>query len=270
MKQKTRLERHAPAVLLISAVLIASLLLGSLYLGPANPDALPKTHLRITEVMADNRTTLADDNGDFYSWAEITNTGDLPVDLSALSLTDDPERPDRYVFPDSILKSGERVLVYLSGKNGEDRPWYASFGLKKKGDTLYLFDGEQLLHSLTISENGIDRSFGLKDGEAGWFATSTPKKENVGIHAPTLEALSQAVYTGVTINEVGAVSRNGDSTYPHDFVELLNTTDHTVDLSGYRLTEDLAEQGLLLEGVSLAQQEYLLISAQDILAVVEK
>ena len=52
MKQTTRLERHAPAVLLTAVMLIAALLIGSLYLGPSNPEALPKTHLRITEVTA--------------------------------------------------------------------------------------------------------------------------------------------------------------------------------------------------------------------------
>ena len=256
MNARTQLERHAPAVLITCAVLIVSLLIGSLYLGPLNPDARPETHLRITEVMADNRTTLADDDGNYYSWVEIGNLGTLPVDLTDLTLTDDPKRPDRFSFPSYTLKSGEYVLVYLSGKNNESRPWYAPFDIKKDGDSVYLYRGEELLTSLSYTEGEPDRSFGLLNDVAVFFAAATPDKKNDGIAAPTLSELAQAMYTGIMISEVGAVSRNGDAAYPHDFVELFNTTDTTIDLSGYRLTEDPAQQGLVFDGVSLAPGEY--------------
>ncbi len=260
MKKTTALERSAPWVISLSLLAVTALLIGSLLLGPLNPDAHPLTHLEISEMMVDNRSALADDDGEFYSWVEITNYGDLSIDLSHLYLTDDVERPDRYRFPERILKAGESVVVFLTGDNDEKRPYYATFALKKDGDSVYLFsDTHTLVSSLSVQEAQTDRSFGRMNGENVWFATATPGEPNSGICAPTLSQLTDAVYTGVMINEVSAVSRSSDSLHPHDWVELFNSTDHPIDLTGYRLTEDPAEEGLTFGAVTIQPHTYLLV-----------
>ena len=259
MKKQTRLERLAPVTLGISLLCIASLLVTSAFLGPANPTAHPLTQLKITEVMADNRTTLLDDDGHFYDWVEITNTGTISINTADVYLTDNVNQPDRYPLPECVLTPNESLLIYLTGNNQEDRPYYAPFALNNDGETLYLFaDGEQLT-SLTIPESEPDYSFGLLDGKAVWFALATPRKSNHTVTADTLSNLRKVTYTGVTINEVCAVSSADSATAPYDWVELHNTTDAVINLSGYRLTEDLAESGMVFGEFLLEPDGYCLI-----------
>lgn len=255
----TQLKR-AFIPLVISCTAILALLIGSLLLGPVNPDALPLNHLEISEVMVENTATLPDENGDFFSWAEITNHSNLAIDLSTLSLTDDPDRYDRYRFPDSVLKAGESVIVFFAGNAAEDKPYHAPFSLKDGKESLYLFSSpRKVVSSLSIPESPSDRSYGYRNGEAVWFAVSTPGQPNSSIYSPTLLGLDDAMFGGVLINEVCTVSRASDTTYPCDWIELYNTTDATIDLSGYRLTEDPHTEGFIFGDVSLKPHEYLVI-----------
>lgn len=82
----------------------------------APPAAVPDT-LRITEFMAVNRQTLADEEGDYSDWVEIHNAGSAPVSLRGWSLTDDPDQPTRWTFPDVTLPGGGYQVVFASGKN---------------------------------------------------------------------------------------------------------------------------------------------------------
>ena len=48
--------------------------------------------LLITEFMAANKSTLADEDGVHPDWIELFNPGNAPVNLDGWSLTDDPVR----------------------------------------------------------------------------------------------------------------------------------------------------------------------------------
>lgn len=268
MNRKIALLRHAPFVIGGALIGVIALLVTSLFLGPLNPDAFYLNNIHITEMMVDNRTSLADDDGNYYSWAEITNEGSTAVNLEGLSLTDDPERPDRFVFPETVLQPNQSILIHFTGDNGEARPYYASFGLKQGGDSLYLYsDVGNLLDSLTAEDAQADYAYGVLNGERGWFATPTPNAENGGIIAASLSALQDAVFTGVMINEVSAVSKTDDPTSPTDWVELHNTTDTTIDLTGYRLTDNIKEEGFVFRDTRIPAKGYALLYCDSDLAL---
>ena len=71
----------------------------------------------ISEVMTDNRTTLADEDGDFPDWIELHNTAAAPVNLGGFGLSDDSARPFKWRFPKTAISPGEHLLVFASGKN---------------------------------------------------------------------------------------------------------------------------------------------------------
>ena len=71
----------------------------------------------ISELMPVNRTTLADDDGDFSDWIEIHNPTDQPVNLLNHGLSDDPVNPFKWRFPEHVLGPGKRTLVFASGKD---------------------------------------------------------------------------------------------------------------------------------------------------------
>ena len=75
-------------------------------------EALEARHLLtgaplISEFMADNQSTLTDEDGDRSDWIELFNAGDELVDLKGYSLTDDASDPTRWRLPAVQLSPGE-------------------------------------------------------------------------------------------------------------------------------------------------------------------
>ncbi len=60
----------------------------------------------ISEFMAKNSSTLADGNGNFSDWIEITNQGDASINLQGWHLTDDLTKPGAWTFPSYNLTAG--------------------------------------------------------------------------------------------------------------------------------------------------------------------
>ena len=78
--------------------------------------ALPAAPL-ISEFMAANKKTLADENGAYPDWVEIYNPDAVAVDLTGWRLTDNALNLSKWVFPSMMLAPGEFLIVFASGKN---------------------------------------------------------------------------------------------------------------------------------------------------------
>jgi len=96
--------------------------------------------LAITEFMASNGATLADEDGDFSDWIEIRNVSNLPVDLQGWYLTDHAGNPRQWALPEMPLGGGEDLLVFASGKDRSDPAGqlHANFSLDMAGEYLAL------------------------------------------------------------------------------------------------------------------------------------
>ncbi|MEI6749718.1 MAG: lamin tail domain-containing protein [Bacteroidota bacterium] len=71
----------------------------------------------INEVQTSNRSTLADEDGDYEDWIELYNSGSGVVDLYNYGLSDDPASPFKWRFPSVAIQPGSYLLVFASGKN---------------------------------------------------------------------------------------------------------------------------------------------------------
>lgn len=67
--------------------------------------------------MPSNGSTLSDEEGDSPDWFELFNAGPSPVDLGGWAVSDDPDRPRRWVLPPFTLPAGAFRVVYASGKD---------------------------------------------------------------------------------------------------------------------------------------------------------
>lgn len=96
----------------------------------------------ISEFMAINNTTLADEDRDYPDWIEIYNPGDAPVNLAGWSLTDQANNLRRWVFPATNLAPRSFMIVFASGKNRTipGAPLHANFNLTGDGEFLALVD----------------------------------------------------------------------------------------------------------------------------------
>ena len=113
----------------------------------------PGTELLITEFMASNAATLADEDGDYSDWIEIYDPCLPTVDLGGWYLTDDPAQLTKWRFPAVHLSRGGFLLVFASGKNRAvaGAQLHTSFKLSDGGEYLALVkpDGTTIAHQFS-------------------------------------------------------------------------------------------------------------------------
>lgn len=98
-------------------------------------------HIVINEYMASNGTVFADEDGDYEDWIELYNADSIAVNLGNWSITDDPSRLRRWVFPNVILNPGDFLVFFASGKNRKEGPYFhTNFRISASGEPLILSD----------------------------------------------------------------------------------------------------------------------------------
>ncbi|HPI04996.1 MAG TPA: lamin tail domain-containing protein [Saprospiraceae bacterium] len=71
----------------------------------------------INEGSNKNYSALQDEDGEFPDWIELYNAGQEAVSLQGYSLTDDPDAPSKWIFPNDSLMPGGYLVVFCSGKD---------------------------------------------------------------------------------------------------------------------------------------------------------
>jgi hypothetical protein len=148
-----------------------------------DPNA-PLPMVRITEFMAANASTIADEDGDSSDWIELQNAGTNAVSLADWLLTDDASVPGKWRFPTVTLAPGQFKLVWASAKNRTNpaAPLHTNFKLDRGGGFLGLFDADTNLISSFAGypSQFIDVSYGRSSVSSsfGYFATATPGASN--------------------------------------------------------------------------------------------
>src|SRR5262245_49517978 len=123
--------------------------------------------LRITEFMASNASTLADEDGSYEDWIEIQNNSPVTVNLLDWSLTDDDEELTKWKFPATNLPPGQFLVVFASNKDRHTpgAPLHTNFKLGADGEYLALVDpsGTNVLTQFAPKFPGqvTDVSYGL-------------------------------------------------------------------------------------------------------------
>lgn len=202
-----------------------------LFLQGLNFGTSPAEHIRLNEILADNRSYPVA-SGHTFSWVELYNPSSIEVDVSGMALTDDPATPRKWVLPEhaAIPAEGYMVVSCPSSPAAGTRakPAWAS------GGAVYLFarpeNGGTLIDAVAFGFQTPD--FSLVRGPAeqsGWrLGIPTPGELN--------EPAATAEPRKLKINEWLAQSSQGE-----DWLEIFNPADSPVDLSGLRLSEDWEE-----------------------------
>lgn len=226
----------------------------------------------ISEAMASNKSYLAAQG--CPDWIELSNLGETDVDLTGWRIGDDPEDPNSgFALPQTVLGPGEYLLIYADGKNcvDEDGGLHAGFSLSSSGECLVLADGTgKVVSRMYFGELGRDVSCArMNDGSFSTAVTPSPGWPNTekGAQQARLSNASSGKLNyndyGLYINEVMACTDvvNLDR-QSYDWVELVNLSENTIDLSGFGLSdnESRPRKWQFPAGATIAPGEYLVVA----------
>ena len=109
--------------------------------GTTNSFYLPSGSIVISEIMAINRSTRRDADGDFSDWIELYNTSFQTVSLKGWHLTDQAANPTLWTFPDISIAPYGHLLIFASSKNkiAPNGELHTNFSLDANGEYLALF-----------------------------------------------------------------------------------------------------------------------------------
>jgi len=188
----------------------------------------------LNEVLANNQT-FTNLNGHTADFVEIYNPSTNALDLSDLSLSDDPNAPRKWVFPaNSAIPASGYLLVYCDAASPISST-NTGFGLGEKGDAVLLFHrpsaGGALLDGVRFGLQAADFSVGrVPNGAGNWTLTvPTPGAPN--------NAAGLGGFAALKINEWMADPANGS-----DWFEVYNSGDQPVALGGLFLTDNLTDK----------------------------
>lgn len=224
----------------------------------------------INEVQTFNRGDVKDHLGHTGPWIELFNAGTNNVDLSALYLTDSYSNLTRWPFPaGTVMAPKSFLVVWTDGLPAASIPGepHTSFTLSAASGSVALarLQGPA---STAVAIDYVDappmspgRSFGsVPDGKPRFrqlFETATPGAPNQPDWNPV----------PVTINEFMASNTrtipDPITTKFEDWFELYNAGPVAVDLSGFTLTDTLADaqQFTVPLGVTVPAHGFLLVWA---------
>jgi hypothetical protein len=229
----------------------------------------PMPALWINEILPNNVSGLADRFGHREPWIEIYNASANAVSLDGLYLTDNYTNLTVWPFPaGTVINPKQFLIVWADGKPSEtgSGELHTSFRLNETGGSVALVwtatGAPLVLDYLNYSTFSADRSYGsYPDGQPFTrqvFHFTSPGGTNI----PT------SVTVPVVINEFMAGNTHTLTNCARqydDWIELYNTGNTTVDLSGYYLTDNLTNKTkwAFPQGTFIPAHGYRLVWADD-------
>ncbi|MFU8794286.1 MAG: lamin tail domain-containing protein [Dethiobacteria bacterium] len=259
-----KINRIVFTLILVTALIIAGFSLGGIYTGGKN--------IIINEVMASNRSTIEDMDGDYPDWFEIYNPGDKSVRLDGYWVSNDRENPFMWPLPDIVIEPDQYLLVFASGKDiiaGDNGEIHTNFRISASGSELYLIDPDaSVLDSVTIPDMLSNVSYGrAADDKRTWnyFLDATPGEVNNAVPYEQVTDMPYVDDSFLVINEILTDNRtslpdeDGDLS---DWIEIYNRGNSTLNLEGYWLSDKIDNQfKWRFPAVSLEPGEYLVVFA---------
>ncbi|HKJ41006.1 MAG TPA: chitobiase/beta-hexosaminidase C-terminal domain-containing protein [Sunxiuqinia sp.] len=138
----------------------------------------------ISEFMAINNNSLADEDGDHSDWLELYNPGDLSVSLDGWYLTDKADNLTKWKIPAVTLGADNYLVIFASEKDRTDPTGelHTNFKLSGSGEFLALVepDGTTISYSYgdQFPAQQADVSYGIYAGQHVYFNQPTPGEPN--------------------------------------------------------------------------------------------
>ena len=225
----------------------------------------------ISEICPDPLSGYRDEDGELVDWIELYNTTGETVYLDNYALSNNENKPLKWRFPEgACIAPYGYYIVYCSGKdidNGPSGVPHSNFKISAEHDTIVLSDSRgRLVDRVTIDNIPEDASYARdEDGSFSVHVKTTPQLPNTASGENQMDVYLRALNeTGVYITEVMASNDSTQTTAGADYVdwiEIYNSSNETVDLSGYGLSDNLgrARKWQFPQGTIILPGEYKII-----------
>lgn len=248
--------------ILISAALMVILAVFLINLKEGSSRA-PADAVALSEIMISNKGSVPDNLGGYPDYIELHNGSSEKADISGYGLSDSLLEGAKYVFPaGTVLEPGAYVVVWCGGE-AEDG-MHAPFKLSA-GEEAVLFDASGRPLDTAVL-NSVDSGMVLRrEGEVWTQAKPCPgyPKTEEGM-AEYEKSLKETEDIGLYINEFMASNATTicDSFGSYsDWIELYNSTDTDMDISGFGISDNLSQpmKYRFPDGTTIAAKGYLVV-----------
>jgi len=121
----------------------------------------------ISELLASNKRTNKDPQGEFEDWIELFNHGNTDVDLSGMYLSDDKDNLSKWKIPSGTKIKAGGYLIIWADEDGGDKGLHANFKLSKSGEMIFLNKDNILVDQVEFGPQVSEVSSGRISGRAG-------------------------------------------------------------------------------------------------------
>ena len=248
--------------ILISAALIVILAVFLINLKEGSSRA-PADAVALSEIMISNKGSVPDNLGGYPDYIELHNGSSEKADISGYGLSDSLLEGAKYVFPaGTALEPGAYVVVWCGGEAEDDM--HAPFKLSA-GEEAVLFDASGRPLDTAVL-NSVDSGMVLRrEGEVWTQAKPCPGYPKTEAGMAEYEAsLKETEDMGLYINEFMASNATTicDSFGSYsDWIELYNSTDTDMDISGFGISDNLSQpmKYRFPDGTTIAAKGYLVV-----------
>jgi hypothetical protein len=130
--------------------------------------------LAINEFLAQNDTTVTDQNGEYNDWIELYNYGATPISLANYHLSDKSDNPAKWTFPDIVIDSGAFLIVWAD-EDTIQAGLHANFKLSVTGEAIYLSSPQlSIIDHIVFGPQSSDISTGRFPDGIGAFKRMYP------------------------------------------------------------------------------------------------
>lgn len=163
----------------------------------------------INEFMADNDTTVADQDGEYDDWIELYNNTGSDISLNGYYMSDDGGDLTQWAFPDTFIAANSYLIVWADDDGGQ-AGLHANFKLSKSGEAIYLvLPDTQIVDEISFGSQPTDSSTGRYPDGTGDFV----------LMFPTFSAANQSGVTSIGDDQQSEIPSQFslEQNYPNPF-----------------------------------------------------
>lgn len=131
--------------------------------------------LVVNELMADNESTITDQDGEYDDWIELYNNSSETLSLDGLYLSDDPDDLLVWGFPDGLTLAPDSYLIVWCDKDLDQDGLHADIKLSTGGESAILsYADGTIIENIEFGEQETDMGYARIPNGTGDFIIKDP------------------------------------------------------------------------------------------------